>query len=247
MAEASASEIARKYPLKAGMSVLLVDAPQGFADRLRAGFAGTAEEDGKGRFDVVQLFVQDAAALRRRLSAAAASVTEGGQLWIAYPKKSSGVATDLTRDEGWDAVAAQGWQAVRQIALDEVWSSLRFKKVEDAEVRGNVDAQYAGAKAALRPIYEKVVALASSIGDDVALSVRQDYVALRRRTHFAAIGPATRTRVDLALKIKGEPATDRLKAHSGLGGGGFTHTVALASVDDVDEEIAGWLRQAYEG
>lgn len=48
-------------------------------------------------------------------------------LWLAYAKGSSKVKTDVNRDKLWAAVLPLGWQPVRQIALDEVWSALRFK------------------------------------------------------------------------------------------------------------------------
>ena len=53
-------------------------------------------------------------------------------LWIAYAKGTSKVKTDVNRDRLWAAVQPIGWQPVRQIALDEVWSAMRFKPVEKA-------------------------------------------------------------------------------------------------------------------
>ncbi|MBZ0270896.1 hypothetical protein K8I61_02580 [bacterium] len=55
---------------------------------------------------------------------------EDGVLWFAYPKKTSGIAADITRDRGWDSLDALGLRAVRQIALDDTWSALRFRARE---------------------------------------------------------------------------------------------------------------------
>ncbi len=51
------------------------------------------------------------------------------KLWIAYPKLTSKIASDLSRDKNWDFVSDYGFEAVRMIALDNVWSAGRFKKI----------------------------------------------------------------------------------------------------------------------
>lgn len=245
MADGEKVNLARKYPLKAGMRVLLIDAPDSILERLRADHDGSISETGPGPFDVVQLFARDSTALAQGLDGAERALAPDGILWIAYPKKGSGVPTDLTRDEGWAGVFSRGWQVVRQIALDEVWSSLRFKRVADADVRGDVDMQYSGTKAGLRPIYDEIAAFATSLSSDVSVYIRKDYVAFSRGKHFAAVSPATRSRVDLSLKLKGEPYTERARPFSGAGGGSFTHTVAVASVDEVDDEVRALIRLAW--
>lgn len=55
----------------------------------------------------------------------------GALVWITYPKKTSGVESDLRREEVWDAMSATGWRPVTQIAIDEVWPGLRFRPAED--------------------------------------------------------------------------------------------------------------------
>jgi hypothetical protein len=109
-----------------------------------------------------------------------------------------------------------------------------------------VDAQYAGAKAGLRPIYERLVSEAGKLGDDAVLEVRRSYVGLARRRAFAAIVPAASDRVDLGLRLPEVAPTARLEGR-GAGGGSLDRRVALRSVDDVDAEVLGWLRQAHEG
>lgn len=54
-------------------------------------------------------------------------------MWVAYPKTTSGVATDLTRDVGWATMNEAGWGVVSQVAVDATWSALRFKP--EAEVQ----------------------------------------------------------------------------------------------------------------
>jgi hypothetical protein len=106
-----------------------------------------------------------------------------------------------------------------------------------------VAAQYSGAKAELLPIYEKLIAAVSKFGKDVEVSPKKTSVSLRRKKQFAVIKPATRTRVDIGIQLKGEGATDRLLACKA--GGMTSHEVRVENVQSVDKELVGWLREAY--
>lgn len=106
-----------------------------------------------------------------------------------------------------------------------------------------VDAQYSGKKADLRPIHDVVVTAAAALGNDVEISPKKSYVSLRRKKQFAQVGPATNTQVEVGFNFKGHATTDRLVAASGM----CTHRVRLTGVDGVDDELRGWLREAYEG
>jgi predicted transport protein len=108
-----------------------------------------------------------------------------------------------------------------------------------------VDAQYAGAKADLRPIYETVLAAVSRFGPDVEIVPKKTYVSLRRSKQFAIVQPASRTRIDLGLNLKGVEPTDRLEGGN-VFGGMCTHRVRITSPADVDAETVAWLKQAYD-
>ena len=110
-----------------------------------------------------------------------------------------------------------------------------------------IERQYAGSKAGLRPIYERIADIVRDLGPDVILDPRQSYVSLRREAAFALVQPSTRDRVDLGLVLPGVAPTPRLRPAGSFGTGSITHRVALASPDDVDEQVTGWLRDAYEG
>jgi hypothetical protein len=58
-------------------------------------------------------------------------VSPGGILWICYPKKSSEVKTDISRDVGWDVVHKAGWEGVTLISVDDIWSAMRFRPTQD--------------------------------------------------------------------------------------------------------------------
>lgn len=50
---------------------------------------------------------------------------------MSYPKKSSKVKTDLTRDIGWDVVTDVGWTGIAQVSIDDTWSATRFRPADD--------------------------------------------------------------------------------------------------------------------
>jgi predicted transport protein len=106
-----------------------------------------------------------------------------------------------------------------------------------------VAAQYAGSKAALRPIYDAVVAAVKGFGADVELAPKKGYVSLRRHKQFGCVEPATSARVDVGLILSDAPTSGRLKDSANSM---FTHLVHVGSVAEVDEELVGLLRRAYE-
>lgn len=108
-----------------------------------------------------------------------------------------------------------------------------------------VATQYAGKKEALRPIYDKLAKAVAKFGADVELAPKKAYVSLRRNKQFGLIQPSTATRVDVGLQLKGVPAKGRLEA-SGSFNAMVSHRVRVESAKDVDAELVGWLKQAYQ-
>lgn len=104
-----------------------------------------------------------------------------------------------------------------------------------------VDAQYAGAKAGLRPIYERLVVAASALGPDVEIVPKKTGVSLRRSKQFALIEPASATRIQLGVQLRDHPTTERLLTGNAM----CSHKVNVTSVDDVDAELLAWLAEAY--
>jgi hypothetical protein len=116
----SSAPIAKKIGVKPGKRAVVLGAPEGHEGSIEGAVA-------KGRGDVVLAFATDSRALAKVAPKALASLEEGGLLWIAFPKKTSGIPTDLSRDAGWDAMTKAGWQAVSLVAIDEAWSAARFR------------------------------------------------------------------------------------------------------------------------
>ena len=107
-----------------------------------------------------------------------------------------------------------------------------------------VEAQYAGGKAALRPIYEAILKAVKKFGSDVEVSPKKAYVSLRRNKQFAIVQPSTSSRVDVGFVLPDQKADKRLEA-AGSFNAMMTHRVKLESVSDVDKELIDWLKKAY--
>ena len=120
-----------KFQFKHVTKLAVRNAPQGVAERLADQLEGVEVVAGPdAQADALLLFVNnmaEAQALAAGAVEAVAAVKPEGLLWLAYPKGSSKVKTDVNRDTLWPVVQAHGWRPVRQIAIDEVWSALRFR------------------------------------------------------------------------------------------------------------------------
>lgn len=108
-----------------------------------------------------------------------------------------------------------------------------------------VAAQYAGAKAELKPIYDVILAAVNKFGDDVVVSPKNAYVALRRGKQFGLIKPSTKDRIDVGLNLKGVEPEGRLEPAGSLGGM-VSHRIQVTKKKDVDATLKRWLKQAYD-
>ena len=119
-----------------------------------------------------------------------------------------------------------------------------LSKEESHSSEDLVEAQYKG-KENLLPIYEEIISFVNSLGTDVTVTPKKGSVSIIRKRQFALIKPATKTRIDLGLKLKDKPETERL-GNSGPFGTMCTHRVQLTAVTEVDTELRNWLQEAYE-
>ena len=106
-----------------------------------------------------------------------------------------------------------------------------------------MDAIYAGPKAPLRTIHERLHTAISKLGP-YEVAPKKGYVSLRRKKQFATLGPATKDQIELGLNAKSVPASARLKALPP--GGMCQYSVRLSSLVEVDAELLGWVRVAYD-
>ena len=115
--------IAKKLHLKPGMRVAVANAPPGFSLKSPGVTVGKSL---KGDLDLALLFATMQTELKALWPSLLASVKQEGAVWVAYPKKNSGIASDLGMGE-WDATKGSDWNPVAMIAIDDAWSAVRYK------------------------------------------------------------------------------------------------------------------------
>ena len=115
------------------------------------------------------------------------------------------------------------------------------KALESNAPADPVAEQYSGAKVALKPIHDAIVEYAKTLGDDVEIAPKKTSVSLRRTKQFALITPATKTRIDLGLALKGDEAAGRLETYNAM----CSHRVRIESFDDFDDEVRRYIAEAY--
>jgi hypothetical protein len=118
----SGTPLARKLGFKEGMRVVYVNPPDGFAVD---GIADVRARVGKGT-DLVVFFTKERRELERRLGALRRAIEPDGMLWVAWPKRASGVRTDMTEDVVRDVALPTGLVDTKVCAIDDVWSGLRL-------------------------------------------------------------------------------------------------------------------------
>ena len=123
----SGTPLPRKLGIKPGARVALLDAPAGFDEVLgELPEAVAVRRRLRGPLDVVVAFFLERRALEGRISALRAALHPAGGLWIAWPKRASGVATDLTEDVVREIALANALVDNKVAALDQTWSGLRL-------------------------------------------------------------------------------------------------------------------------
>jgi len=112
-----------------------------------------------------------------------------------------------------------------------------------AEPAAESDEIYVGPKAHMRPIHDVLLKEIGKFGE-FEIAPKKGYVSLRRKKQFAMIGPATNTRFEVGLNLKGVAGAGRLEELPPKGM--CSHKVKLAGISEVDGELLGWIRTAYD-
>ena len=133
MAGYSGTPLSKKLGIKQGFAVTLLDAPAGFDRVLKEAKLPEDVRPARGLrgtlpFDVIVLFVTRRVDLAKRFGPATERLSEqtGAGIWVAWPKKTSGVATDITEDVIREVCLPSGLVDNKVCAIDETWSGLRM-------------------------------------------------------------------------------------------------------------------------
>ena len=126
MAGYSGTPLVKKLGIKENFKVAFVKAPAGFAKELDLPKGVRINARSRESLDFILLFVKSRSELATRFPLHAAKLSPAGMLWISWPKKVSGVVTDLTENVVRDVGLANGMVDVKVCAVDDVWSGLKF-------------------------------------------------------------------------------------------------------------------------
>jgi hypothetical protein len=127
--------LARKLKLSAASRPIILGVADDQRDALVAALGRAVGDRIDGEHDWILLFARDRAALEASISAAAAALEDPGVLWLAYPKGSSKIQTDLTRDAGWESVAAADLMWLGLVSIDATWSAFSLRHYRSGEAR----------------------------------------------------------------------------------------------------------------
>jgi hypothetical protein len=150
--------IAQKLKIKEGFRLLTLNAPANFKKQLGQLPAGVKIAGSGAGSDQLHWFVTDRAQMEQELAKVLSLVKGDTVCWIYYPKGTSGIQTDLTRDKGWDALLQHNdtltW--ISLISFDDTWSAFGFRPKTEADKKKE-------SKPAVRPIFDYIDAKAKTI------------------------------------------------------------------------------------
>jgi hypothetical protein len=128
--------LVKKMKLKPAQRAAVINAPGGYVETLQPLPADVElAENLVGTFDWVQLFVKTQAELEQVIAHVRAALKPAAMLWITFPKGTSKIQTDLTRDKGWDALQGIDLKWINLISVDETWSAFALRPYKPGEER----------------------------------------------------------------------------------------------------------------
>lgn len=122
--------------------------------------------------------------------------------------------------------------------------ALKTKKSDAASIDDSelLDNQYKG-KEHLKPIYDKLLSKILTFGKDIQIAPKKTYVSLVRKKQFATLNPATKTRFEIGIILKGEKPKGKLELEKP--NAMCSHKISITSIDEIDKEVFEWLKSAY--
>jgi hypothetical protein len=127
----SESALAKKMKLKSNLKAAVVNAPENYVDTLKHDTALSPTLNGK--FDWIQIFVRNKAELEQLAPKAAKALRSESMLWISFPKGTSKIQTDLTRDKGWEVLQKLDLKWINLVSVNETWSAFALRPYREGE------------------------------------------------------------------------------------------------------------------
>src|SRR5215510_14403866 len=127
----SESALAKKMKLKSNAKAAVINAPENYVDTLKHDTALSPTLNGK--FDWIQIFVQNRSALDALAPEAAKALRPESILWISFPKGTSKIQTDLTRDKGWDILQELDLKWINLVSVNDTWSAFALRPYKEGE------------------------------------------------------------------------------------------------------------------
>ena len=111
------------------------------------------------KIDFALIFAINQLQLNNILKEVFSALTHESKLWIAYPKTSSKIVSDLNRDASWEILSKNDYEAVRQVTLDHVWTAMRFKKLDQIPNRNRTFVEFKSANIKVDDFEKRLIAL----------------------------------------------------------------------------------------
>jgi predicted transport protein len=106
-----------------------------------------------------------------------------------------------------------------------------------------ITKQYSG-KEHFKPIFDKLISEIQTFGNDIEIAPKNSYVSLRRKKQFATLNPATKTRFEIGINLKGQEPTEKLEEEKP--NSMCSHKIKIADISEINTEILNWIKTAYE-
>ena len=127
------SSLAKKLKLKPGARAAVVNAPEKYLDELK--HDSDISQKLNGKFDWIQIFARNKKELASFAPKAAAALKPESVLWLSFPKGSSKIQTDLTRDKGWEAIHDIDLKFINLVSVNDMWSAFALRPYKEGEKR----------------------------------------------------------------------------------------------------------------
>lgn len=131
------SNLLSKLKFRPDYRLVVINAPESYQKNLEGLQYNSDVQNFSGEADMIQIFAYNKADVDRFVPEIVKHLKYDGLLWLSYPKITSKIKTDISRDKGWDTLKALGLEGIALIAIDDTWSAMRFRPKEKIKISKN--------------------------------------------------------------------------------------------------------------